>query len=229
MKDYRDLFAGAVKSAEYQFRNVVNRAYEQGYEDGKKIQEEEDAKIVSQITKQDMNDKKACEEQAYQKGLDDAWEACRKMEYMLFNEPQFKECFGDIDFYTVVTKKSASETLQKIREYEEKQTEKNCDNCAHDPETDDFSKYCKGCINSNNWQSKQDVGEIKIGDEVIFKEPDYPDTKGVVIQVDNKAGYKYPYNLMLDNGDSQWSEEGSITKTGRHFPEIEQVLKAMQG
>ena len=122
MKDY-EAIAGIKKNLQDEADNIFRKGYEQGYKDGKKIQEEEDAKIVSQITKQDMNDKKACEEQAYQNGLDDAWEAVRKIIPIWTRSCQ--ECislFGSYDIDKIFNGLSASEAIAKIREYEEKQT-----------------------------------------------------------------------------------------------------------
>ena len=211
MKDYTAII-GLQDNVKAEIKFAYNEGYEQGIKDG------------------NINDGTFAQKvkEAYQNGMDDAWEACRKMEYMLFNEPQFKECFGDIDFYTVVTKKSASETLQKIREYEEKQTEKNCDNCAHDPETNDFSKYCKSCTNSNNWQPKQDA-EIMVGEEVTYGGMADKDGKMIYTGIITKCDNDNVWVMEKDGKSYEFEKRLILSKTGRHFPEIEQVLKAMQG
>lgn len=54
----------------------------------------------------------------YERGLNDAWECVGKMERLLYSDV-FSNVFGNTDFYTVVTKMSASEAMTKIKEYEE--------------------------------------------------------------------------------------------------------------
>ncbi len=54
----------------------------------------------------------------YERGLNDAWECVGKMERLLFSDV-FSNVFGNTDFYTAVTKMSASEAMTKIKEYEE--------------------------------------------------------------------------------------------------------------
>lgn len=67
-------------------------------------------------------------------------------------------------------------------------------------------------------------GEINIGDEVKVTE-EYGIFRAIVIQRDNT---KYPYTIMYDNGDTQYAEEGSLEKTGRHFDAFENLLKQMR-
>ena len=67
-------------------------------------------------------------------------------------------------------------------------------------------------------------GEINIGDEVKIMEEDGI-FRAIVIRRDNT---KYPYTIMYDNGDTQYVEEGSLEKTGRHFDAFENLLKQMQ-
>lgn len=67
-------------------------------------------------------------------------------------------------------------------------------------------------------------GEINIGDEVKITEEDGI-FRAIVIQRDNT---KYPYTIMYDNGDTQYVEEGSLEKTGRHFDAFENLLKQMR-
>lgn len=55
------------------------------------------------------------QEEAYQKGLSDAWDAART----LWNTPNRKEIFGHTTFNTVLTTLTAQETIEKIRQYEQ--------------------------------------------------------------------------------------------------------------
>ena len=59
-------------------------------------------------------------DEAYQHGLNDAWDTVRKMRDMTFNEQ--REVFGT-DYYTDIIALSASECIEKIRQYEQKQEE----------------------------------------------------------------------------------------------------------
>lgn len=56
----------------------------------------------------------------YQKGLKDAWEAARKIRDMTWKEQ--KEIFGT-DIYTDIIALSASECIEKIRQYEQRREE----------------------------------------------------------------------------------------------------------
>lgn len=85
-------------------------------------------------------------ERAYQRGLDDAWEAVRKMERQLFSSC-FADIFGDKDFYTVITRMSASEAIAILEAYEKKDAEKRFCNyiqkpCPYEIECDECEVYC---------------------------------------------------------------------------------------
>lgn len=56
-------------------------------------------------------------DEAYQRGLNDAWEAART----LWNTPNRKEIFGHTTFNTVLTTLTAQETIEKIRQYEQEE------------------------------------------------------------------------------------------------------------
>ena len=60
----------------------------------------------------------AAYDKGYKSGINDAWECVGKMERLLYSDV-FSNVFGNTDFYTVVTKMSASEAMTKIKEYEE--------------------------------------------------------------------------------------------------------------
>lgn len=66
-------------------------------------------------------------EKSYQKGLDDAWEAARKVMVVELkggmSNKEIRECFDDwewMDSQDLIRRYSASEIIEKIREYEEK-------------------------------------------------------------------------------------------------------------
>ena len=59
-------------------------------------------------------------EESYQQGLNNAWEAARKIRDMTWKEQ--REVFGT-DIYTDIIALSASEVIEKIRQYEQRQEE----------------------------------------------------------------------------------------------------------
>lgn len=68
-------------------------------------------------------------------------------------------------------------------------------------------------------QYEQKQEKIKVGDEVINDE----DIKGVTVDMDD-----YLLHVLDENGVIQaWPRE-DVVKTGRHFPEIAEVIKTMQ-
>lgn len=69
---------------------------------------------------------------------------------------------------------------------------------------------------------KQIDDEIKVGDEVIYD----GGRIGVIVQVD-KYGYR-SYQIMNNHGECGCWITDDIKKTGRHFPQIAEVLKQMQ-
>ena len=81
------------------------------------------------------------------------------------------------------------------------------------------SDYQEAKAKYEAWMEKED--EIKIGDEVTLTNGR---TTSVVI------GFCYgSANLLYDNGDvGQYPKDG-CQKTGRHFPEVVQLLEKMRG
>lgn len=87
---------------------VKKEAYQRGVEDG--------AKSVENWNEQE---KKLRMDEAYQKGLSDAWEAARWLEKS--NVGVNFEIFGSHFTSKIVQKISASEAIEKIRQYEQEQ------------------------------------------------------------------------------------------------------------
>lgn len=173
--------------------NCWSDGYFDGFDDGKK-----QAKVQADLDV--CHDIENVAKRNYQKGLDDAWEAARKV---------FGYCHADINdvFYAgdahvdlsanemaraALNTLSPSEAISKIREYEEKQ------------------------------KAEQ---EIKVGDEVAIKPNDI---RGVVIECHVPDVYpevdKY---AVFTRSSVEYVIRGWITKTGRRFPQIGEVLKEM--
>ena len=157
---------------EQQIHEFAEQMYETGYRNG------QDSVETWQQTYQ----------VGYERGLNDAWEYARKIlfDYTLTD---VKEKFGTDTFCGIIEKYSASETIAKIKEYEEKQKRV----------------------------------EIKVGDEVYLLDGNYHSVVTSLFEESKKAV------LITQNG--KWATEfiSNLRKTGRHFKEIEYVLKQMKG
>ena len=158
---------------------VRNEAYEKGVQD----------------TKQHWVDApRSCAYKfGYENGLNDAWDAARKIVLSredggLFEYEARKSVFG-CGNYMALKNYSASEAVKKIRQYGQEQEE-----------------------------------QIQVGDEVVF----YNGEKCVVTVVgDGQAAEvmdKGGFSMRMDDG-----LRNSMKKTGRHFPEIVEVFKKMNG
>ena len=142
--------------------------------------------------------KEYVETKAYQRGLNDAWEAARKIggigESAIPCE-DLRRLFGvDAPCY-IFRDTSSYDAVQIILEYE---------------------------------AQKKAEEEIKVGDEIEYEY--FGVTKGVVIskyEEENRVGYK----VLCANGCGQliYANTAMPRKTGRHFPQIAEVLKQMQG
>ena len=106
-KPYKDIDE-AVKHILDDVQNRIDEAYQRGFDDGKKAFDLLDAERDSE----------------YQLGLDDAWEAARRIIHMpegdLLNI--FTECYSAVcTALQVLLKYDASEAIEKLKAYEEKQ------------------------------------------------------------------------------------------------------------
>ena len=117
----------------------------------------------------------------YQKGLNDAWEAARKIETM--TNLECCDAFQVSDGF-ILNQTTASEAIEKLKAYEQQ-------------------------------------NEIRVGDEVVWE-----GDKGVVTKIvtDGKTF------LMLDayGGWLLRIKKQEAVKTGRHFPQVAELLKQMQ-
>lgn len=117
----------------------------------------------------------------YDTGLSDAWEASRKV--VALSTVDRREVFGSEYMYSILEKHTASEAIEKIRQYEQEKEE-----------------------------------QIQVGDEVIS-----PNGKGVVTEITDIY-----VRIMYAKGSGQVVKPEDLTKTGRHFTEIAEVLKKMK-
>lgn len=179
-KETTEQTVGLCREAMTNVRNAYDRGYKQGFKDGK-----------SEV-----------KTSTYTRGLNDAWEAARKIMLSkssggLGYEVALK-IFQQADItgtehFDILRTYSASEAVAKIKEYEEKQAEE---------------------------QAKEEK-EFKVGDEVIADERRF-----VVLSI----GVDGWCNLWcLNDGltcDSIFSK--CLTKTGRSFPQLAELFKQMK-
>ena len=101
-----------------------------------------------------------------------------------------------------------------------KKSEKSCNTCGNDYLTCDVDK-CRNGDTRLLWTPKQ-TEKIKVGDEVIYPNGD----KGIVIR---SANFGQTFSVLnINEGWTTRRELKEITKTGRYFPQISEVLKQMQ-
>lgn len=165
-----------------QAQELIDQAYERGFKAGKKAFVDTESKVVNE---------------AYQKGLDDAWECADKLNRMTIDEVRsaFNPFGLTIERESVFMCCTPNIAIEKIRQYEE--------------------------------QKKAKEEEIKVGDEVIFNR-DAP-FKVIVTFVKHSGEKPLDYTVMAYNG-MMWDfvKPNEITKTGRSFPQIPEVLKQLK-
>ena len=103
----------------------------------------------------------------------------------------------------------------KQTEQTEEQSKQSCENCINE---NTCSLKCPEHVKANGcrrWAPKQTNDKIKLGDEVIHE----TGSRGVVVGIDSEYFY-----LLTSNYDvpQKVSKEG-YTKTGRHFPQIQEL------
>ena len=197
-------------------------------------------------------------EEAYQKGLDDAWECADKLNRMTIDEVRSvfasdplshtieRECiFSCCTPNLAIAKIKAYEEQKKAKKEELKvgtrvRTSKNEDFESNEvfpvgtigviEEIDTLRKLpYKISANGDYWFYSRDMfevidnDEILVGDEVVGKFGfrgvvvgiDLPSNKASILNVGHTVPQMYPLNDIS-------------RKTGRHFPQISEVLKQLQ-
>ena len=134
MADYEAISKVIRNAIRKEVDKQIDAAYRRGYADGK-------ARIEPTKTEK---------EQIYNHGLDAAWECARKIVSCEIPWEVFGLRVGQSSDEAIF-RYSASEAITKIKEYEEKEIEKSCDNCGH---------YVFGCAYNcddslSEWTPKQ--------------------------------------------------------------------------
>lgn len=68
--------------------------------------------------------------------------------------------------------------------------------------------------------------KIEIGDEVTAKTKTDPDMPKACVLYPNPDGTQYL--VLKDDGTVQWWSKCGVAKTGRHFPQVAEVLRGMK-
>lgn len=139
-------------------------------------------------------------DEAYEKGLDDAWAAARKITVLPsqggFTVKELAGIFGDEAFRDVMQKRTASEALAKLRDYEARK--------------------------------KAEAEAVKVGDELVHLQDS--ETKAVVTRIGDDGRFSGVSMSIGTLGAVFWNREPQDwRKTGRNFPEIAAVLEQMKG
>ena len=144
---------------------IRNEAYEKGVQDTKQHWVDAPRSCAYQL--------------GYENGLNDAWKVADKIFDMpcLRREQIFSKC-DSVGVWDILRKYSASEAIEKIRQYEQEQ-------------------------------------QFHVGDEIETQNG----FKGFVISADDKYVY-----FVNENGEG-CVETMMAAKTGRHFPELAEVLR----
>ena len=178
---------GLCKEAMTNVRNAYDRGYKQGFKDGEDIEQKNGAVTKVEVAKME-----------YERGLNDAWEAARKimlckskggLGYEVVLKIFQQANITGTEHFDILHEWPASEAVAKIKKYEEKQ--------------------------------KESEKEFKIGDEVITY-----DRKFVVLGIDSGEWYNLwclDDGLTYDNICSK-----NLTKTGRSFPQLAELFKQMK-
>lgn len=171
-------------------KNNADKLLSDAYLCGKADQQKETADHLADIDKQ--------VDEAYQRGLDDAWEAARKIVYMwtrMGNDEilaifGITERIGHSTIHSLFGKQTVNEAMLKLEAYEEKQ------------KADD---------------------EIKVGDEVYLKDEGINGGKGLILRIDNETCTV----MWAKNGSAGLWYADKFVKTGRHF-DIDKILEEMK-
>lgn len=119
MKDYEEKVLNIMDSTKVNIIAQLNRAYQQGYEDGR-------------------NNTEYMVSSAYKHGMEESWEAAK----WLYNNPvNLAEDIFNCDNWEIYSKCTVQEVVHKIKEYEDKEQQK---------------------------QDAEQVQDIQVGDEVVI-------------------------------------------------------------
>lgn len=209
MRDYGNDVAMILNKAKKEAVNLANEAYKTGYNDGLKDQEYT-AKQYDEIFQRGYSkgyEKRQSElthdviDQAYRRGLNNAWECAKKIITMSKRE---LEEYGLSSVYHAFNILTATECIRKIKEYEEIQTD---DEIKAAQEKDDC----------------EDSHEIRVGDVVTWKGNEERNYTMLVVKKYTQHG-SGKYAVVTSLGDYiDYVKLDDIRKI-RHIDDLEPVF-----
>ena len=111
MKDYKNPIYATMKMARANLSRIADNIYQQGYEAGK---------AATPFT-----DTKEAEDKAYNRGLNEAWDAARKIAVDVidggYSLDELREIFDETLDRIIFKRNTASEAIAKIKAYEDEQ------------------------------------------------------------------------------------------------------------
>ena len=122
-------------------------------------------------------------EKGYQKGLSDVWDAIRKVNDMILEEQG--KVFKTVTIRDIIRKYSASEIIEKLRQYEQEKKE-----------------------------------QIQVGDEI-------KSVSGKAVVTGLSPDNEHVRYVYFD-GSTGVIHKSTVSRTGRHYPEIAEVLRKMK-
>lgn len=122
------------------------------------------------------------------------------------------------------------EAYQKGLKEGKTRNENGCVGCKYENERIDRSP-CIYCCNAffNQWIAKEKPDEIKVGDEVTYTFIDGAEIPPFVVFAIKDNGENRRYYEGYRRTDGKWVGGGlDYKKTGRHFPQVAELIKAMK-
>ena len=174
--------------------NGYDEGYKKGYKDGQNSLASAYAEGKGEKLLEDV---KRVE---YERGLNDAWEAARKIQLMSPKDLDKLFSYGDLE--RISANLSASEAKEKLME-----------RISANFSSSEVIEKLKA------WEEKN---EIKVGDEVLIE-----GARGVIVTSGDICKVILWENGQFSSWSSDFYDL-SKRKTGRHFDAIEEVLKQMQ-
>lgn len=227
----REALDNIYKEFEKTYEEAKKEGYNAGLEDGNIIDGTFDEKI----------------KEAYENGANDAWECAKNL--LKGEHDQYKrfEIFGNTDVDNIFTLLTGAEALVKLKKCEEEQkvfkvgdrvrTLVDKDNMGTERfpvgtigEVTDFDgNAIEVSVDGKKWYYlKKDIelanDVILVGDEVYLLDANY---HGVVTAV-WEAGGVVKTERLTQSGKLACDDAKDLHRTGRHFPEIANILKQMQ-
>lgn len=242
MKDFCEI-NDLVESVECRMQD----AYEQGYETGHKDGEARGIDKMNNLSKE-----------AYQKGLEDAWECARKLILSCgeggYDAGTIKDLFG-MSYHDVLKECKPSKVIEIFKEYE--QQKQKCESCFTEKLTKEkwaSAEDCKECKKKQTereccdckWDEFNDCQNPAICNEHSLFEPKQTDVADsddgsikvgdevYLIDIDRPKVVTYVNNSFAvlcdfcDWGQSGTADVKDLHKTGRHFNAIDEILSELK-